>query len=110
MQMPIVVGVIVALMFLITFSEWFYHLVSGWGDLIIKDVFLNYKVIGAGVVSIALFVGTFWAVSLINECDSEEKVGLFAKLNCEEYLSIRTSAEQLFQRPQEAIDDSFQEP
>ena len=107
MQMPIVVGVIVALMFLITFSEWFYNLVSGWEGLIVNDIFINYRMIGAGVISVAVFVVTFWVVSLVNECSEEERVGLFAKLDCEQYLSVRTAAEELFQTSKETVNKFF---
>ncbi len=96
MQMPVVVGIVVAIIFLVAFSEWFYHLVSGWGGYVLDDVYFRYRIVGVSLLSIMVMSGTFYSMALINECPNEVREGLFAKLNCEEYSKITVGAEKLF--------------
>lgn len=96
MQMPVIVGIVVAILFLIAFSEWFYHLVAGWGEYVLDDVYFRYRILGVSLLSIMVMTGTFYGMALINECPNEVREGLFAKLNCEEYTKITVGAEKLF--------------
>jgi hypothetical protein len=96
MQMPIVVGVVVAIIFLIAFSEWFYHLIVGWEEFVLDDVYFRYRIAAVSLLSIVVMSSTFYGMALINECPNENRVGLFAKLNCEQYSKIIVGAETLF--------------
>ncbi|MBI3954767.1 hypothetical protein HY333_01850 [Candidatus Collierbacteria bacterium] len=97
MEMPVTVGVILAVMFLITFTGWFYNLVQGLRELLIDDMFFFYRVAGASVISILIFVASFMGIATIRECRSEEREGFFKALKCEEYLRIKSAAEEAFQ-------------
>lgn len=96
MQMPVAVGVIVAIIFLVAFSEWFYHMVKGWGELVIDDVYFYYRIAGVSLFSFVIISSTFFAMALINECPNEEREGVFARLQCEEYMKIKSGAESFF--------------
>ena len=96
MQMPVIVGVVVAIIFIVGFSEWFYHLVAGWGEYVLDDVYFRYRIMGVSLLSMLVMSGTFYGMALINECPNEVREGLFASLNCEEYSKITVSAEKLF--------------
>lgn len=93
--MPVIVGIIVAVVFLVAFSEWFYHLISGWKEYVLDDVFFRYRIAGMSLLSIAIMSGTFYGMALINECPNETREGIFAKLDCEEYQKIKVGAEEL---------------
>lgn len=95
MQMPVVVGIIVSVIFLIAFSEWFYHLISGWGEFVLDDVYFGYRIAGVSLLSILVMSATFYGMALINECPNEKRVGFFAGLNCEQYSKIKTGTEKL---------------
>ena len=96
MQMPVVVGVIVAVIFLVAFSEWFFHLVVGWGEFVLDDVYFRYRIAGVTLLSIMIMSGTFYGMALVNECPNENREGVFAKLNCKEYQKIMVGTEKLF--------------
>ncbi len=96
MQMPVIVGIILALIFLIAFSEWFYHLVQGWGEIVVDDVYFKYRVVGTTLLTIAIISVTFFGMALINECPNEEREGLMAGLRCEEYLKIKAGTDKIF--------------
>jgi hypothetical protein len=98
MQMPVVVGIVVAIIFLMAFSEWFYHLASGWREFVLDDVFFKYRIVGASLLSIVVMSGTFYSMALFNECDKETRVGVFANLNCEEYTKIMTGTEEMIMK------------
>ncbi len=96
MQMPIVVGVIVAIIFLISFSEWFYHMIEGWGDIVIDDVYYKYRIVGVSLFSMIIVSTTFFGMALITECPNEQREGILAGLRCEEYLKIKAGTEKIF--------------
>ena len=106
--MPVIVGVILAVMFLGVFSEWFYHLAQGVREVVLDDVYFNYRILGASLVSILIVVVAFVGIATVNECKEDEREGIFASLKCEEYLSLRASTEELFQPSEEVEDDSFE--
>ena len=112
MQMPVAVGVIVAVIFLIAFSGWFYHLASGWSEYVIDDAFFKYRIIFASVISILIISGTFFGMAYAYECPNEEREGVFASLNCAEYRNIKVGAEALLKKtnikqeePAQSIDE-----
>lgn len=98
MSMPVIVGLLVAVMFLVAFSQWFYNIISGWREIIVDDLYVIYRIAGATIVSMAVMFAGFWVIATINECDRplEEREGIFKKLKCEEYWEIRTGTEELF--------------
>ncbi len=93
MQMPVVVGLLLAIIFLVVFSEWFYHTFIGWREVVIDDRLYKLRIFGASVVSVLVFLGSFLGVAYITKCPSEEREGIFEKLNCDEYNKIKTTAE-----------------
>jgi len=98
MSMPVVVGLLLTVMFVISFSQWFYNLFKGWREVIIDDMFLIYRVVGATILSIGIMFAGFWVIATVNECKEieVEREGIFKQLNCKEYWEIRTGAESLF--------------
>lgn len=96
--MPVVVGIVVAVIFIVGFSEWFYHLASGWSEFILDDVYFRYRIMGVSLMSILVMSGTFYGMALINECPNEVREGIFAKLNCEDYSKIMVRTEKILMR------------
>lgn len=96
MQMPIVVGIVVAIIFLVAFSQWFYHLIVGWENFVLDDVYFKYRIAGVSFLSIMVMSGAFFGMALINECPNTERQGIFAKLDCEKYTKIKVETEKLF--------------
>lgn len=94
--MPIIVGIILSIIFLIAFSEWAYHMVTGWGELVLDDVYFRYRIIGVSLFSIILISATFYVMALVNECPNEEREGLMAGLQCEEYFKIKAGTDKVF--------------
>lgn len=107
MQMPVVVGVIIAIMALITFSGWFYELATGMHELVLDDQFFNYRIIAATFASIVFMVAVFFVIATINECPNEQREGVFAGLKCDSYLQIKASADNLFKPKNEAVDQTL---
>lgn len=93
--MPVIVGILVAIIFLVAFSEWFYNLVTGWREFVLDDVYFRYRIAGVSLLSILVMGGTFYGMALVNECPNEERTGLFAGLNCEQYQKIKASTEKM---------------
>lgn len=96
MHMPVVVGIIVAIIFLVAFSEWFYHLVEGWKEIVIDDVYYVYRIVGVSVFSMLVIGSTFFGMAIITECPNENREGVFARLRCEEYLKIKAGTDKVF--------------
>lgn len=96
--MPVVVGVIVSLIILISFSGWFYHLVEGWHEYVIDDVYFWYRIAGATVLSFTIMTLTFLTLAYASECPGEKKSGLSEHLNCIAYSKIVISAEDVFKK------------
>lgn len=96
MQMPVIVGVVVTIIFLVAFSEWFYHMVTGWKEVVLDDIYFHYRIAGVSLLSILIMSGTFYGLALVNECPNENREGIFAKLNCEDFSKIKVETERLF--------------
>lgn len=98
MSMPVVVSLIMVAIFLISFSQWFYNLFKGWREVIIDDMFMIYRIVGATILSFGIMFAGFWVIATVNECKEigVEREGIFKQLNCEEYWEIRTGTEDLF--------------
>lgn len=92
--MPVIVGIVVAVIFLIAFSEWFYHLIIGWKNYVLDDEYFKYRIAGVSLLSVLVMSGVFYGVALVNECPNETREGIFAKLNCEQYSKITAGAEK----------------
>lgn len=107
MQMPVIVGVILAIMALVTFSGWFYEYATGVRELVLDDRFFNYRIAATTVVSMLFMVAVFFAIATINECPNQVRGGIFAGLKCESYLKIKASANELFQPKNEAVDQTL---
>jgi len=107
MEMPVVVGVLVAIIFLVSFSEWFYGISSGLKSLVLDDVFYTYRLIGVSLVSIVFMAGVFLAIATMNECPNEQREGIFAGLRCEEYLSIKTVTQKFLETNNQTVDQSL---
>jgi hypothetical protein len=94
MQMPVIVGIVVAIIFLVAFSEWFYHIAAGLDAFVLDDVYFRYRIVGVSLLSMLVMSGTFYGMALVNECPNEVREGLFAKLNCEEYSKIMVGVDK----------------
>ena len=99
--MPVIVGVMLAIVFLVSFSEWFYHMVTGWGEIVVDDVYFKYRIIGVTLFSFLIIGLTFFTMAMITECPNEEREGVFAGLRCEEYLKLKAGTEKIFAKPSE---------
>ena len=90
MEMPVAVGVLVAVIFLIAFSEWFYHTFVAWSEVIIDDRLYKFRIAGATILSVAIIMATFWGAAYASKCSNleTEREGVFEKLDCEEYRKI----------------------
>jgi len=95
MQMPVIVGVVVAIIFLIGFSEWFFHLIMGMEEYVLDDTYFRYRIAGISLLCILLMSGTFYGLLLINDCPEENREGLSAKINCDSYLQIKAETDKL---------------
>jgi len=101
--MPVIVGIVVAVIFLIAFSEWFYNIVTGWREFVLDDVYFRYRIAGVSALTILIMSGTFLGMAYVNECPNENRVGIFAKLNCEAYTKIISGTDKAImkmERPQ----------
>jgi hypothetical protein len=96
MQMPVAVGVVVSIIFLVAFSEWFYHMVKGWEEIVLDDAYFKYRIAGVTLFSFLIIGVTFFGMALVNECPNQTKEGPFANLRCDEYLKIKAGTDQLF--------------
>ncbi len=105
--MPVTVGIVLAVMFLVTLSGWFYHYATGMRELVLDDKFFNFRIVGASLISVVFFFGVFLVISVVNECPNQKREGFFAGLNCEQYLKLKTSADSIFQPKNKAIDQSL---
>lgn len=94
--MPVAVGILVAVILLISFSGWFYNLVKGWNEYVLDDVYFWYRIGSATLFSFTIMTLTFFGLAYASECPNEQKTGLAAHLNCEAYTKIKTSAEDVF--------------
>jgi len=86
----IIVGVILALMFLVAFSEWFFHLASGVNELI-PSGFQFYTRLFRWILMAFLFMAmVFWTLSMVYECPrGNKRKGVFALMDCTVYWEIR---------------------
>ncbi len=107
MQMPVYVGIFIAVMVLVTFSTWFYNLAGGVKELVLDDVFFGYRIATATVLSIIFMVGAFFVIATVNECPNQPKEGLFAGLKCESYLRLKASADSLFQPGEKSTNEAL---
>lgn len=107
METPVIVGVMIALMFLVIFSEWFYNLSKGLSEVVIDDQFYGFRVFVASLLSIGFVVGMFFLISVVNKCpkESEERVGIFSSLNCDGYLELKAATEIIFKAKDQGIDE-----
>lgn len=88
MQMPVIVGVLVGVIFLVAFSEWFYNTFVAWKEVIIDDRVYNLRVFGATILSVGVILATFWGAAYFSKCNQPDREGYFEKLNCDEYKRI----------------------
>ena len=98
MSMPVIVSLVMVLVFLVSFSQWFYNLFKGWREVIVDDVFMVYRIVGVTILSCGIMFAGFWVIATVNECKEidVEREGIFKQLNCKEYWEIRTGTEDLF--------------
>jgi hypothetical protein len=68
MNMPVTVGVIMILMFLVTFSGWFVTLVDGWTHAVLDDKFWKYRLAGAGLMTLVVVALTWNGLMIKENC------------------------------------------
>lgn len=96
MSGTIIVGLIIAVMFLASFTEWFYHLAIGINEALVRDIFFYYR-LGVWIAGGVLFMGgMFWVLALNTECPllEKERPGIFKYLNCDVYWKGRSLIER----------------
>ena len=94
--MPIVVGVILGIALLVAFSEWFYHIVIGWREVVLDDKYYGIRMVSVALLSFFIISATFLVSAYVTGCPNQETEGLFSTLKCDEYLNIQAGAEGLF--------------
>lgn len=109
MQMPVLVGIIVSIIFLVSFSGWFYHLAEGWGEIVIDDVYFRYRMLGASLLSFVVIVSTFFGMAIVTECPNKEREGVFENLRCEEYLQLKAGTDKIFGVKPMILEDEIEE-
>lgn len=107
MQMPVVVGLLITVMFLFTFSGWFYELATGMQALVLDDQFFAYRIFFASLASIAFMVLVFFLIATVNECPNQQREGIFAGFKCEGYLQLKASADDFFKPKNEPVNQSL---
>lgn len=97
MSGTVIVGVIIALMFIVSFSQWFYHLLAGFDAIVLHDIFFWYRAVSWGIGALFFMASAFWMIALTQECPTtkEPRVGIFRYLNCDFYYSARASLARL---------------
>ena len=90
MEMPVIVGVVLAIIFLIVFSEWFYHTFVGWREVVIDDRLYKLRIFGASLFSMFVIFASFMGMAYVTKCPNETREGAFERLNCDEYKKIKT--------------------
>ncbi len=95
MHIPVVVGVIIAIILLVTFSGWFYHLSSGWSQILVDDAYFKYRIFAATALSGLVVTATFFGLAYAIDCPAGDDGGAFKGMNCQQYLKIKTSAEEV---------------
>jgi hypothetical protein len=100
MQMPVIVGVGIVLAFLVTFSQWFYAFGSGMREAVLDDARFAFRIVRASVLSIIFMVFVFFIIAMINECPDKpsQRSEFLENLNCEKYLQIKSTSENLFKK------------
>lgn len=93
MNWTVVVGVIIAIMFLTSFTEWFYHIVAGANALVINDSFAGYNIFKLGMSGMMFMVGMVWVLAMFYECPTpeEEREGVFVYMDCTLYSWVKST-------------------
>ena len=95
--MPVIVGLVLSVIFLIVFSEWFYYTFVGWKEIVLDDKLYRIRIAGATLFSFLVFFASFIGMAYATKCPDEERTGIFERLNCEEYQKLKLGTELFFQ-------------
>ena len=83
-------GVILAIMFLAAFSEWFVHLVMGVYELIPSGYQFYSQIVSWLIISVVFMAVVFFTLAVVYECPKGEKrEGVFALMDCSVYWRLR---------------------
>lgn len=87
MNWTVITGVIIALMFLVSFSQWFYELIAGFNAAVTRDIYVAYRTSLWVVGGILFMIGVFWVLAIVQECPdlNGDKPGVFAFMDCRVY-------------------------
>ena len=86
----IIVGVILALMFLVAFSEWFFHLTSSVNQLIPSGFGFYSRLIKWSLGGLFFMAMVFWVLSMAYECPKgDRREGAFTVMDCTVYWEVR---------------------
>jgi hypothetical protein len=90
----VIVGVFLALMFLVSFSEWFFHLAVGVEELMPSGLDYYSRLAKWGLVGLLFMAMVFWILSMVYECPKGEKrEGIFGYMDCTVYWEVRARSE-----------------
>lgn len=106
-----IVGVILAVVFLVSFSEWFYHLVKGANELIPSGYGFYFNVFKFMAGGLSFMAVVFWSLSMVYECPKPNREGIFEYMDCRVYYQAKARTQGLFPAGQDGvvIDESFNE-
>lgn len=83
-------GVVLAIMFLAAFSEWFVHLATGVYELIPSGYQFYSQIVSWLVISAVFMAVVFFILAVVYECPrGEKREGVFALMDCSVYWQIR---------------------
>lgn len=108
--MPVAVGVILAIILLVSFSGWFTQMFQGWREFIIDDTYLGYRIAFATLFSVTIITLTFLGMAYAYECPGERIEGektILSGVQCESYIKIKTGAEEMFKKASSVEDQTI---
>ncbi len=62
MKIPVIVGIILALIFVVSFTGWFYNVISGAKQLVLDDEYFGWRIAWTSFISIAFMVAVFFGL------------------------------------------------
>jgi hypothetical protein len=107
MNWVVIVGVIIALMFLVSFTTWFFHLFAGVDALAGGGPTRGFKLVTWTFWGLLFMGSIFWGNAMINECPTPEELreGVFVYLDCTvyDYAARKTPLGQYFPEIRETL-------
>ena len=97
MSGTIIVGIILSITFLVSFSEWFYHLVVGVNELIPYGYGFYFNIFKFSAGGLSFMALVFWTLSMVYECPKPNREGIFEYMDCRVYYQAKARSQGLTQ-------------